>query len=170
MKHEQRFNVVTDDVLSNCINQLTELSGILIKNGKSCEVIFGVHEKDRTILANSYLHGWIYRKQLMQKLNDAGLGITDEKSGEYFEWDVDLLKAYFTAPYFQDKIEGNKHIVVNGKPFRKPFHPSNLNAKKFGLYCDLVKDFACQKWGLVVEEPKGGKYREMYDQLKLGGR
>ena len=168
MKNKKYYKIINNQVLTNCVEELINFSNTLLKNDKYCEVEFKIYEKSRSKTSNSYLYGWIFRRQLMPKLNDAGLGLTDD-DGEYHDWDMEMLEAAFKYPRFQDEIEGKKCIItINKKPFRKAFHPSKLSQKDFSLYCELIKNYSAQKWGVVVEEPIHGKYAEMYNELKLG--
>jgi len=162
MRKSDRFVIDNQQALVSCLAALSKV--FADRDGKKVEVVFGEYTKDRTSLSNSYLHGWIFRSQLMKKLNESGQGVTDSNTGEYFEWDVDMLKAYFKAPYFQDRLDVNI-ITVKGKPFRKEFSPSNLDAVKFHKYCEMIKDFSAQKWGVIIEEPKGGNWLSIYREL-----
>lgn len=167
MKNPTTFIVTDRETGGKALMALAEAGDIAVKNGKTLEVVFGQFQKDRTILANDYLHGWLFRNQLMRKLNAAGIGIPAD-DGQHYDWCVDSLKIFFKAGWFRDQIIEPTFIRVKGKRFEmKEFSPSNLNSAQFSKYTGLISDYSANRWGVVIEAPIEGKYAEMYKELKL---
>lgn len=152
MKTPTVYIVKDDQILANCLSAVAREYQLLKRDGKSLSVEMKEYKLDRGSLQNRYLHGWVLRSQIMQKLNDSGQGITDD-DGVYHEWDVDMLRTYFKHPRFADQFVETPIIMVKGLSFRPDFHPSKLKKKDFALYCNLICDYAAIHWGVEVEPP-----------------
>jgi len=126
------------------------------------EIIVRPFKMKRSDLQNRYLHGWIFRKQLMKKLYDGGYR-TDDGA----EYDMMMLKAMFKHPYFADQIIEPVFFTVNGTEFREEFHPSELPRDKFAKYCELICWASAEKWKIEIEPPMSGHWRQIYEELKL---
>ena len=142
---------------------ISTIFGILLARvtREDVEVIIRKYKKVRSDLQNRYLHGWIFRNQMMKKLNDAGM--TTEDGSEY---DVEILKIIFKQPYFADQIEEPRYFTIDGVEHRHEFHPSELPTDKFTKYCELICWASSVQWEVVVEEPVSGQWLAIYEELK----
>ena len=150
-----------DDNAENVLSNL--LAFIMLWRDKHpIEVVVRAFKMKRSDLQNRYLHGWIFRKQLATKLFNAG--ITAEEGAEFT---VPRLKILFKHPFFADQIVEPVYFKVNGVEYREEFHPSDLPRDKFAKYCDLICWAAAERWGIEVEPPMSGHWRQIYEELKM---
>jgi hypothetical protein len=130
------------------------------------EVIVRAYVKTRTDLQNRFLHGWIFRLQIMKKLNDAGIQI-DLPDGSKADFDVDILKEVFKHDCIIEQIVEIKRFVgPDGKIHKTEVHPSKFNKADFAKYCDLVMFYAHFWYGIEVEQPISGQWLAIYKEIK----
>jgi len=160
------FIIRKDDrkILNNCVVTIADHM-----SRQNIVVTIEELKSQRSELLNRYLHGWIFRKQIAKKLNDAGILLTDDNGIEW-EWDVEMLKSIYKLPQFTNKYEERKTIMIGGRMVETEVHPSKWSTKKFCEYCEDICRDALQRWGIVVEEPRGGIFKTYHDELQRVSR
>lgn len=162
---EQLFILKPDDKENKVFDNLI---GYLAGWGESfsLEVTVKLYRKNRTALQNRFLHGWIFRLQIMKKLNDSGQEIL-MPDGSYVPYDVDILKEIFKQDCIIEQIEDIKTVIgPKGDMIKVPVHPSKYNTADFSKYCDLVMYYAMQWYGIEVEPPFSGRWLTIYQEMK----
>lgn len=129
------------------------------------EVTVQPYYRNRTSLQNRFLHGWIFRKQIMKKLTDSGQFVR-MPDGSEVEYDVDVLKEIFKADCIIEKvIEIKRFIGPDGAECKIEPHPSGFKAHEFAKYCELVMDYAQLWYGIEVEPPVSGYWLALYKEM-----
>ncbi len=130
------------------------------------EVIVRAYIRNRTDLQNRFLHGWIFRKQIMKELNDSGQQIM-LPDGEMAEYDVDILKEIFKQDCIIEKIvEIKRFYGPDGTLQKVDVKPSQFNTADFAKYCDLVMYYAQEWYGVYVEPPTSGHWLAIYEEMR----
>lgn len=145
----------------------SDLLGFLMawKDRLSLEVVVRQYKKDRSDLQNNYLHGWIFRRQIMAKLNESGRMIILEDGTEK-EWNVDDLKAFFKMPFIIDQVHDRKFFFAAGQEIQEEIHPSKWSTEKFSKYCDLVCQYAYDVFEIDVEPPISGYWLSIMREME----
>ena len=130
------------------------------------EVIVKPYIRNRTDLQNRYLHGWIFRNQIMQKLIDSGQQIR-LPDGVMADYDVDILKEVYKNDCIIEQITDIKRFYgPDGNLHKVDVHPSKFNTADFVKYCDLVMYYAEVWFGIYVEPPTSGHWLAIYKELQ----
>jgi len=109
----------------------------------------------RTSLQNRYLWGWIYNKQICQKLSDAGVTLND------MPWTKDLLHAVFKEKFL---VEGE--IEFNGQILKVYESTASMGRKRFTEYVDeQIKPFVWGLWEISIDPPNEGYWREVFREI-----
>jgi len=132
---------------------------------KPIEITIKPYKFKRTDLQNRYLHGWIFRNQLMKKMNDNGMTVKCP-DGTEIPWDVDKLKEFFKSDFIVEEIIEIEHWGIYGKSYKEQVHPSQWNTTDFWKYCERISWYAATLWFIEIEEPVGGKWETIYRELQ----
>lgn len=110
----------------------------------------------RTSLQNRYLNGWVYTKQICQKLNDAG--ITNPVGGM---WTRDMIHAVMQESFLV-KFE----FLQNGRHIKVFESTADMSRKRFCKYVDeQIKPFVSSMWCIEIEDPREGFWMEVYSEI-----
>jgi len=151
-----------EDVFSNLLAFLMQW-----KDQKNLDVTVSEYKKDRTLLQNNYLHGWIFRENIMKQLNESGRVII-LSDGTEKDWSVDDLKVYFKQPEIIDQVHERKFFYANGEEMAEEVHPSKWPRDKFSKYCELIAAHAALVFDIYIPEPQSGYWLNIYNELNRG--
>lgn len=127
-----------------------------MKKNAGAMMILQVTENPRTLLQNRFLNGWIYTRQICEKLNEAGI------SSPCGPWTRDSLHAAM-----QDCFLVQYEYLFKGRHIKVYESTSTMSRKRFTEYCKQVSEFVFEQWGITVEDPRqdDGIFYEMWSQI-----
>jgi hypothetical protein len=119
--------------------------------------ILHVTDSPRTALQNRFLNGFIYVKQICNKLNEAGI------KSPCGPWTRDILHAAM-----QECFLIKEEYLMKGKHIKVYESTADMSRKRFTEYCKQVSEFAHEMWGITVEDPNkdDGIFYEMWSQIR----
>lgn len=118
--------------------------------------IADISMEPRTALQGRYLNGWIYRRQICAKLNEAGItgpgGVM---------WTRDLIHEVM-----QEQFLVIYEFEFMGKIHKRYESTAKMSKKRFSQYInDQVRPFVWSLWEIQVDDPRQGFYWELYREL-----
>jgi hypothetical protein len=116
-------------------------------------VLANITADRRNSLQNRYLNGWVY-KWAVQGLSEAGHSIHGQP------WTRDRFHAAMQACFLvvdEFELNGQAHHVYEST--------GDMSRKRFAEYCDQVKAFVYDAWGVVIPEPEDDFYRELLREI-----
>lgn len=127
-----------------------------MKKHAGAMMILQVTENPRTALQNRFLNGYIYTKQICEKLKEAGI------SGPSGPWTRDSIHAAM-----QDCFLVKEEFLLKGRHHKIYESTATMSRKRFTEYCAEVSEFALEMWGITVEDPRqdDGIFYEMWSQI-----
>ena len=121
--------------------------------------VLNVSDDLRTSLQNRYLNGWIYTKQICNKLNDAGI---TTPIGSI--WTRNTIHAVM-----QDQFLVQEEFLLNGRHHKVFESTASMGRKRFAEYCGQVSELVYSIWEIMIEEPRAEQdatYYEMLSQIR----
>lgn len=119
-------------------------------------VIASITTEPRTSLQNRFLNGWIYTRQICQKLNDAGIMAP---CGSI--WTRDIIHAVM-----QDMFLVKFEFLQNGRHVKVYESTADMSRKRFCQYIDAqIRPLVSSLWQIEIENPRDGFYFELYTEL-----
>lgn len=118
--------------------------------------IADIASNTRSQLQNRYLNGWVYTKQICNKLNDAGITIKG------IPWTRDILHAVM-----QEKFLVKFEMEVEGIDVKVYYSTANMSPKRFGKYIDEeIKPYVLDAFEITIDDPRDGFYAELMREIK----
>lgn len=119
-------------------------------------LIADISENIRTSLQNRYLNGWVYTKQICNKLNDAG--ITNPVGGM---WTRNIIHGVM-----QDCFLLKEEFLMDGRHIKIFESTADMSRKRFTEYINNeIKPFVYSMWEIHIEEPPTGYWREVLNEI-----
>ena len=110
----------------------------------------------RTALQNRYLNGWVYTRQICDKLNEAG--ITMPGGGL---WTRDAIHAAMQECFLM-----THEYLLKGKHVKVFESTASMSRKRFREYVDdQIAPFVRELWNIEIEEPQDGFYSELLAEI-----
>ena len=121
---------------------------------KSNFIIADISSNPRTALQNRYLNGWIYAKQAVPKLNEAGYLV-----GNY-PWTRNSFHAAM-----QEVFLIVEEFLLWGKHHKIYESTADMSKQRFSEYIQQVTEFTYGQWGIHIEDPREGYWLEVMKEL-----
>jgi hypothetical protein len=128
-----------------------------VKSQKGQMIIADIAADTRSSLQNRFLNGWVYCKQVVRKLNEAGLLMP---SGH--PWTRDTIHAAF-----QDCFLVKSEFLLNGRHHKVYESTASMSRKRFSEYIDdEIKPFCWDMWEITIDDPNEGYWLEVMKEMQ----
>jgi hypothetical protein len=125
-----------------------------VKSNAGKLIIADISANTRTSLQNRFLNGWIYTKQIADKLNNAGLSLGGSP------WARNSVHAAMQSCFLVKEtflMFGIEHTIYEST--------ADMSKARFTEYIKQVSDFVYGQWEITVEDPKEGYWLEIYNEV-----
>jgi len=110
----------------------------------------------RSALQNKYLNGWVYSKQICNKLNDAGI-----MNPVGAIWTRNIIHGVM-----QDSFLVEEEFLLNGKHIKVYESTADMSRKRFCNYIDeQIRPLIRSMWEIDVDHPRGSSWEAVYEEI-----
>ncbi len=128
----------------------------ICKSNAGRMVIADIAADTRSSLQNRYLNGWVYSKQICNKLNDAGI-MTPVNS----IWTRDMIHSVM-----QDQFLVKFEFLQAGRHIKVYESTADMSRKRFCQYIDAqIKPLVGSMWQIEIDDPREGFWLEVYQEI-----
>lgn len=128
-----------------------------IKANAGKMIIADIAHDTRSSLQNRYLNGWIYVKQICEKLTQAG--IMSPAGGP---WTRDSIHAAF-----QDCFLVKSEYLLKGRHIKVYESTATMSKKRFCEYTkEQIEPFVLDMWEIRIEDPREGYWLEVMREMQ----
>lgn len=119
-------------------------------------LIADIAHNTRTALQNRYLNGWVYTKQICEKLNAAGI-----MNPVGAIWTRNVIHGVM-----QDLFLVKEEFLLSGRHIKVYESTADMSRKRFCQYNDTqVRPFVSSMWQIEIEDPREGFWLEVYEEI-----
>jgi len=127
-----------------------------VKQNAGKLLIADISANIRTSLQNRYLNGWIYTKQICDKLNAAGI-----MNPVGAMWTRNTIHAVM-----QDSFLLKEEFLHNGRHVKIYESTADMSRARFTNYIkEQITPFVYSLWEIHIEDPKEGYWREILNEI-----
>ena len=127
-----------------------------VKSKAGGMIVVDVAIDTRSSLQNRFLNGWIYTKQVCDKLKEAGIAMPGGAP-----WTRDSFHAAM-----QDCFLVKSEFLLNGRHHKVYESTASMSKKRFSEYCQQITEFVFDMWEIRVEDPREGYWRELMEEMR----
>lgn len=132
-----------------------EKSVEFVKSNAGNLIIADIASDTRSSLQNRYLNGWVYTKQIVGKLNEAGITLNG------LPWTRDTIHSAF-----QDCFLVKQEFLLNGRHIKVYESTATMSKKRFCEYTkEQITPFCWGMWKIHIHEPLNGYWREVLSEI-----
>lgn len=127
-----------------------------VKENAGRMMIADISANIRTSLQNRYLNGWVYTKQICDKLNEAGI-----MNPVGAMWTRNTIHAVM-----QDSFLLKEEFIFQGKHTKIYESTADMSRKRFTNYIkEQITPYVYSLWEIHIEDPREGYWLEILNEI-----